>query len=52
MAKAKHRWRRERDQRNALINRVERQRKHQEMLDEHKAIKKAGVRNTEPTEEV
>jgi hypothetical protein len=46
MARAKHRWRREADQTNALINRVERQRKQQEMMEEHKNIKKAGFKAT------
>lgn len=44
MGNAKHRWRRHEDQTNALINRVERQRKQQEMMEEHKNIKKAGLR--------
>jgi hypothetical protein len=43
---AKHRWRRHEDQTNALINRVERQRKQQEMMEEHKNIKKSGLRQT------
>lgn len=46
MARAKHRWRREADQTNALINRVERQRKQQEMIEEHRNIKKAGLKAT------
>ena len=50
MARAKHRWRRQRDQMWALINKVERQRKHQEMLEEHKNIKKAGLRPTKQEE--
>jgi hypothetical protein len=44
MARAKHRWKRTRDQRIALVHKIERQRKHKEMLEEHKNIKKAGLR--------
>ena len=44
MARAKHRWKRAQDQMIALVNKVERQRKHQEMLEEHRNIKKAGLR--------
>lgn len=50
MARAKHRWKRSQDQMIALINKVERQRKHQEMLEEHKNIKKSGLRPTKPDE--
>jgi len=32
------------------LNRVERQRKHQEMLEEHRNIKKAGLRPTKQEE--
>jgi hypothetical protein len=46
MARAKHRWRREQDQMDALINRVERKRKQEEMMEEHRNIKKAGLRLT------
>lgn len=36
----------------ALVNRVERQRKHQEMLEEHRNIKKSGLRATTESEKV
>lgn len=52
MARAKHRWRRAQDQMMALVNKVERQRKHQEMLEEHRNIKKAGLRPTQQQEVV
>jgi hypothetical protein len=45
VARAKHRWRRERDQLNSFINKIERQRKHQEILEEHRNIKKSGLRS-------
>jgi len=44
MARAKHRWKHAHNQMIALVNRVERQRKHQEMLEEHRNIKKSGLR--------
>jgi hypothetical protein len=44
MARAKHRWKHAQNQMVALVNRVERQRKHQEMLEEHRNIKKSGLR--------
>lgn len=50
MARAKHRWKRAQDQMVALINKVERQRKHQEMLEEHRNIKKSGLRPTKQEE--
>lgn len=50
MARAKHRWKRSQDQMIALVNKVERQRKHQEMLEEHRNIKKAGLRPTKQEE--
>lgn len=40
MARAKHRWKRERDQREALVRKVERQVAHEKMLEEHRLAKK------------
>jgi hypothetical protein len=51
MARAKHRWKRKQAQMWALVNKVERQRKHQEMLKEHENIKKSG-RSYNNSEEV
>jgi len=50
MARAKHRWRRKRDQLNSFVAKVERQRKHQEMLEEHRNIKKSGLRKNSESE--
>jgi len=44
MARAKHRWKHAHNQMVALVNKVERQRKHQEMLKEHENIKKSGLK--------
>jgi hypothetical protein len=52
MARAKHRWKHAHNQMIALVNRVERQRKHQEMLEEHRNIKKSGLRATTESEKV
>ena len=52
MARAKHRWKRAQDQMIALVNKVERQRKYQEMLEEHRNIKKSGLRAKSETEAV
>jgi len=51
MARAKHLWRREADKTNAFINKVERQRKQQEMVEGHRNIKKSGLRITSTAEE-
>lgn len=51
MARAKHLWRREADKTNAFINKVERQRKQQEMVEEHRNIKKSSLRITSTVEE-
>lgn len=51
MARAKHRWKHAHNQMVALVNRVERQRKHQEMLEEHRNIKKSGLRSNVVQEE-
>ena len=44
MARAKHRSKHAHNQMIALVNKVERQRKHQEMLKEHENIKKSGLK--------
>ena len=44
MARAKHRWKRQRDQMEALVRKVERKVAHEKMLEEHRNIKKAGLR--------
>lgn len=52
MARAKHRGKHAHNQMIALVNKVERQRKHQEMLEEHRNIKKSGLRATNKSEKV
>jgi hypothetical protein len=51
MARAKHRWKRQRDQMEALIRKVERKVAHEKMLEEHRLAKK-GTRPTTNVEEV
>lgn len=51
MARAKHRWKHAQNQMVSLVNKVERQRKHQEMLEEHRNIKKSGLRANITTED-
>jgi hypothetical protein len=51
MARAKHRGKHAQNQMIALVKKVERQRKHQEMLEEHRNIKKSGLRANTVNEE-
>lgn len=46
MARAKHRWKHEYNQMVALVRRCERQVAQEKMMEEHRNIKKAGLRST------
>lgn len=50
MARAKHRWKHEYNQMVALVRRCERQVAQEKMMEEHRNIKKAGLRSNSTQE--